>query len=150
MLYCYEKDLLWRSLLLKILIIYSWETQRDRQRRIVRRRSRLPVGNLMYDLIPRPQDHKLSQETFLKRFLSYLFFREREKECMSRRKGRESSRGERKGKQTPSERGAPPGPISWPWDHDLSRTKSQLLNWLNHPVAPLLLFSNLILILHSS
>ena len=43
----------------KILFIYSWETHRERQG--YRGRSKLPVGNLIWDLIPGPWDHALSQ-----------------------------------------------------------------------------------------
>ena len=37
------------------------ERERDRDTDTDRRRSRIPVGSLMWDLIPRPQDHDLSQ-----------------------------------------------------------------------------------------
>ena len=47
----------------KILSIYSWEAQRERQRH--RGRSRLPVGSPMWDLIPGPWDHDLSQRQTL-------------------------------------------------------------------------------------
>ena len=36
------------------------------------------------------------------------------------------------------------GSISWPWDHDLSQNKSQMLNWLHHLGAPLIFFSVLL------
>ena len=47
----------------KVLLIYSWETQRGRN--IGRGRSRLPVGNLMQDSIPGPRDHDLGQRQML-------------------------------------------------------------------------------------
>ena len=49
---------------LKILFIYSWETQRKRQRHN-RGRSRLPVESLIHNSIPGPQDHELSQRQML-------------------------------------------------------------------------------------
>ena len=61
--------------LLKVLFIYSWETDRqtDRQtdrigRDTGRGRSRLHAGSPMWDLIPEPQDHALSQRQALNRW----------------------------------------------------------------------------------
>ena len=47
---------------LKILFIYSWETQKERERGgdTGRGRSRLHAGSLMWDPISGPQDHTLS------------------------------------------------------------------------------------------
>ena len=42
----------------KILFICSWETQRQRHKE---RKMRLPEWTLMWDSIPEPQDHALSQ-----------------------------------------------------------------------------------------
>ena len=47
----------------KILFIYSWQTHRKRQRH--RGRSRLHAGSPMWDSIPGPQDHALSQRQML-------------------------------------------------------------------------------------
>ena len=46
--------------LFKILFIIH-ERHRERSRDIGRRRSRLPVGSLMWDSNPGPRDHTLSQ-----------------------------------------------------------------------------------------
>ena len=51
--------------ILKILFIYSWETERERGRDIGRGRSRLHAGSPMLDSVPRPQDHTLSQSQML-------------------------------------------------------------------------------------
>ena len=48
---------------LKILFIHERHTERDRD--AGRGRSRLPVGNLMQNSIPGPQDHALSQRQML-------------------------------------------------------------------------------------
>ena len=45
---------------LKILFIYSWETERETGRDTGRGRSRLPAGSPMQDSIPGSQDHNLS------------------------------------------------------------------------------------------
>ena len=44
----------------KALFIYSWETQRERQRDR-QRSSRRPMGSPMWDSIPSPREHGLSQ-----------------------------------------------------------------------------------------
>ena len=48
-----------------ILFIYSWETESEKSRDIGRGRSRLPTGSLMWDSIPRLQDHALSWRQML-------------------------------------------------------------------------------------
>ena len=45
--------------------IYLFMRNRERGRDIGRRRSRIPVGSPMWDSIPRPQDHDLSQRQTL-------------------------------------------------------------------------------------
>ena len=52
------------SLFLKILCIYSWETQRDRQRHR-QREKQLHAGSRMWDLIPGLQDHALGRRQAL-------------------------------------------------------------------------------------
>ena len=59
-------------------LIYLFMRDGERGRDIRRRRSRLPAGSLMWDSIPRPQDHDLSQRqthstTEQPRYLSFLF-----------------------------------------------------------------------------
>ena len=60
---CLETGPLFYFIFFKILSIYSWETQRGRD--IGRRRSMLPRGSLMQDLIPGPWNHDLSQRQML-------------------------------------------------------------------------------------
>ena len=45
-----------------ILFIYSFMRNREREAETARGRSRLPAGNPMWDLIPGPCDHNLSQK----------------------------------------------------------------------------------------
>ena len=49
-----DNDLFLWFIFLKILFFYSWETQRERGRKIGRGRSRLHAGSPMRDLIPGP------------------------------------------------------------------------------------------------
>ena len=46
------------------LFIYSWEIQRERQRHR-QKKKQAPAGSLMWDSIPGPQDHNLSQRQML-------------------------------------------------------------------------------------
>ena len=55
-------------LFFKILLIYSWETQRERGKDIGRGRTRFPVGSPIWDLIPGLQDHALSSRRMLNRW----------------------------------------------------------------------------------
>ena len=48
----------------KILFIY-YDRHRERGRDIAKGRSRIPMGSLMQDSIPGPQDHDLSQRQML-------------------------------------------------------------------------------------
>ena len=48
----------------KILFIYSWETQRERQRH-KQREKQAPCGEPVWDSIPGPQGHALSQRQML-------------------------------------------------------------------------------------
>ena len=45
--------------------LFMRDTQRERSRDLGRGRSRVPVGSLMWDSIPGPRDHDLSQKQTL-------------------------------------------------------------------------------------
>ena len=126
-------------LLLNILFIYSWETQRERQRQAEGeagslRGARCGILSLDLEIMTWAKGRCSTTERprcpCLFIFKKMLFIWERERE-----QAREHKQGQReRRKLTPCWTGTwspTQGTVSGPWDHELAQR--QMLNWLSHP-----------------